>query len=171
MRTDEGMLAIGARFGIGAAAGAGIGDGALEAAAAAAGLPTAAPRRVQPFNLPSGLLTATAVGSALDLPAQFGPPVGWWWDVTQLSLTGFSAGAVIASKNAPAVTAAGNPAAVELVWTFAASGQQFFPQKATPLLGPGDRLVFTVSSVLTGSCTVSGSVIMIPAERLSDYVG
>jgi hypothetical protein len=163
------MAAIGARFGITAALGAGVGEGAA-AAAAAAGLAVAPPRRVQPFPLPPGLLTATAVGSFLDLPQQFGPPVGWWWDITMLSLTGFTAGAVIASKNAPAVTAGGNPAAVELVWTFAAAGQQAFPQKGNPLLAPGDRLVFTVSSVMTGAAQIGGAVVMVPAERLDDYL-
>lgn len=167
---DDGMVAIGARFGVTAAVGAGIGEGGAAAAASAAGLAIAPPRRVQPFNLPPGLLSAAAVGSVLDLPAQFGPPVGWWWDITMLSVTGFTAGAVIASKNAPAVTAGGNPAAVEQVWTFAAAGQQPFPQKGNPLLSPGERLVFTVSSALTGTPMISGAVIMIPAERLDEYL-
>lgn len=168
--TDDAMAAIGVRFGISAAAGAGIGEGAA-AAAAAAGLAVAPPRRVTSFPLPPGLLPAgSGVGSFLDLPAQFGPPTGWYWDITALSAFGFTAGALGVSKNFPLITAAGNPYAVEPVGSFAQAGVIPYPQRGNPLLAPGDRLVFTVTAALTGAAQISGQVVQVPAERLDEYL-
>jgi uncharacterized membrane protein len=39
-----------------------------------------------------------------------------------------------------------------------------------PLLDSSERLVFTVTSALTGTAQISGQVIAIPAERVSEYV-
>lgn len=163
------MLAIGARFGINAAVGAGIGEGAA-AAAAAAGLATVPKRPVNSFPLPPGLLTATAVGSYLDLPQQFGPPTGWYWDITALTAYGFTAGALAVSKNFPLVTTAGNPYAIEPVGSFAQAGVIPYPQRGNPLLAPGDRLIFTVTAALTGAAQISGQVVQVPAERLDEYL-
>lgn len=169
--TDAGMGAIGASFGMAAGIGGGIGDGALEAAAAGAGARRGCLKRpVMPFALPPGILTGTAAGDYLDLPSQFGPPTGWFWDVTMLALSGFTAGSVAVTRNAPAVTSSGTPVAVEHVALFSAAGVNAFPQKGNPLLAPGDRLVFTVTSALTGTCAVSGSVIQVPAERIDSYL-
>lgn len=167
--TDDGMLAIGARFGVTAQVGAGAGEGA-QAAAVAAGLTVAPKRPVQSFPLPPGLLTATAVGSYLDLPAQFGPPVGWFWDIVMLSAYGFTAGALAVTKNFPLVTTAGNPYAIEPVGSFSQAGVIPYPQRGNPLLAPGDRLVFTVTAALTGQAQISGQVVAVPAERLDEYL-
>lgn len=168
---DDGMAVIAASFAIGA--GAAAGDGAEDGAAAAAGLPRRprARRPFQEFNLPPGLLATTTVGSFVDLPGQWQPPTGWLWDVTMLSVTGFTAGAVAVSLNAPAVTPAGSPYAIEPVWTFAAAGVETFPRKGHPLLDATQRLVFTVTGALTGVAAISGMVIAVPAERISEYLG
>lgn len=167
---DDGMVAIGARFGVTAGLGAGIGEGAETAAAMGAGLLRARKRPVVPFMLPPGILTATTVGAYLDLPNQFSPPDGWYWDVTSLSLFGFTAGAVGVSKDAPLITPAGNQMAVEPVASFTQAGVIQFPQHGMPLLHGDERLVFTVTSAITGAVQVSGSVVMIPAERIDEYM-
>lgn len=157
---DGGMLAIGARFGIGAAAVLGM-PSPDDAIAEAAGLPVRrrCARPVFPFQLPGGLLVATTVGSQLDIPMNFGPRTGWLWDVTMIDLSGFTAGAVSVSKNG-----------FEEIALFSAAGPQHFPQKGEPLLDCTERLVFTVVSAITGNVRVSGSVIMVPAERIDSYL-
>lgn len=171
MSPDAGVAAIGASFGVGAQIGGGLGAGAAEAADGAAGLIARRPLRlVMPFPLPPGILTSTSVGSYLDLPAQFGPPSGWFWDVVALSAFGFTAGALGVSKNAPLVTSAGNQYAVEPVGSFTQAGVLNFPQKGLPLLSPGDRLVFTVTAALTGAAAISGQVTAVPVERIDDYL-
>lgn len=169
--SDAGMAAIGARFSVGAGIGAGIGEGATAAALEGAGL-AARPckRRIIPFNLPPGLLTATTVGSFLDLPAQFGPRTGYFWDIIALTTSGFTAGAIAVTKNAPAVTPAGAPYAIEPEGNFAAAGVITFPRKGLPLLDATERLVFTVTSALTGNAQISGMVVAVPAERIDEYM-
>lgn len=167
---SDAMGAIGASFGINASVGGGIGEGADDTAMEAAGVPRRRQRPFMPFNLPPGILTATAIGSYLDLPAQFGPPTGWFWDITALTAYGFTAGALAVTKNFPLVTAAGNAWAVEPVGAFSAAGVLTFPQRGMPLLDSSERLVFTVTSALTGTAQISGQVIAIPAERVSEYV-
>jgi len=163
------MAAIGASFGI--SAGGGLGEGAADAAAMAAGAPArAAKRPVMPFMLNPGLLNQTAVGSYLDMPAQFGPPTGWFWDVVSLSAYGFSAGTVAVTKNFPLVTSAGNPYGLEPVGSFTQAGVLTYPQHGMPLLDHTERLVFTVTSTLTGQAQFSGQVIAIPAERIDEYL-
>lgn len=173
--TDAGTAAIGASFGIGAGLGGGIGEGAADMAAIGAGLARARRRPFMPFNLPPGILSATttglAVGSFLDLPQQFGPPNGWFWDITALTAYGFTAGAIGVSKNAPLVTAAGNPYAIEPVGSFTQAGVIPYPQHGMPLLDSSERLVFTVTAALTGAAQISGQVVAIPAERISEYMG
>jgi hypothetical protein len=169
-QTDDAMGAIGASFGIGASIGGGIGEGADTAALGAAGLVRARKRPIIPFNLPPGLLTATAVGSFLDLPAQFGPPTGWFWDIAALTAYGFTAGALAVTKNFPLVTAAGNPYAIEPVGAFTQAGVLTYSQHGMPLLDCTERLVWTVTSALTGQAQVSGTVIAVPAERISEYL-
>lgn len=166
------MAAIYARFGIGAAAAAGDpGGDNIGAVLEAAGLPSRCARRpILPFNLPPGLLTVTTVGAYLDLPHMFGPRTGYFWDITALSAQGFTAGTIGVSKNAPLVTAAGNPWAIEPVGAFTQAGVITFPQKGMPLLDASERLVFTVTSALTGSCQVSGQVVCVPAERIDEYL-
>lgn len=169
--TDDGLAAIGASFGVHAGIGAGLGEGAAEAALAGAGTVLRRPKRpVMPFMLPPAILTATSVGSFLDVPGQFGPPTGWFWDITSLSLSGFTAGSVAVAKNAPMTDANGNPIAVEPVASFTQAGIVAFPQKGNPLLAWGDRLVFSVTSAITGVVQISGSVIQVPSERIDDYV-
>lgn len=167
---NDAMGAIGASFGIGAAIGGGIGEGSDLMAAGAAGLARARKRPVMSINLPPGLLTATAVGSFLDLPPQFGPPTGWFWDVTALSAYGFTAGAIAVTKNAPLVTAAGAPYAIEPVGSFSQAGVITYSQHGMPLLDSSERLVFTVTSALTGQAQISGQVVVIPAERIDEYL-
>lgn len=165
--TEDAIASIALSFGAGAA----VGERAGETALAVAGMPYR--RRcppVFPFPLPPGILTTTTVGSFLDLPDQFGPPMGWFWDVTMLSVTGFTAGAVAVTKNAPYVTAAGTPVAIEPVTFFTAAGVTQFPQKGNPLLDGNDRLIFTVSSALTGTAQVSGTVIAVPVSRIDEYL-
>jgi hypothetical protein len=168
--TDAGTAAIGLAFGVGASAGGGIGEGAGEMAAFGAGLQRRMRRQAMPFNLPPGLLSATAVGSFLDLPQQFGPPTGWFWDITALSAFGFTAGTIAISKNFPMVTAANNPWAIEPVGSFIQSGVIPFPQRGMPLLDHTERLVFTVTTALTGTAQIGGQVIAIPAERIDEYL-
>jgi hypothetical protein len=163
------MAAIGASFGI--SVGGGLGEGAGDMAAAAGGAPRRPYRPAMPFNLPPGLITATAVGSFLDLPPQFGPPNGWFWDITSLSAYGFTAGALAVTRNAPLVTAAGSPNAIEPVGSFTQAGVITYPQKGMPLLDSSERLVFTVTATLTGSAQISGTVIAVPVERISEYLG
>lgn len=164
------MGAIGASFGIGASIGGGLGDGAADMAASAAGIRRAPKRPVMPFNLPPGLLTATTVGSFLDLPAQFGPPSGWFWDITALSAYGFTAGSIAVTKNFPLVTTSGAPYAIEPVGSFIQAGVLTYPQHGMPLLDASERLVFTVTSALTGQAQISGMVVAIPAERIDEYL-
>jgi hypothetical protein len=168
--TDAGTAAIGLAFGVGASAGGGIGEGAGEMAAFGAGLQRRMRRQAMPFNLPPGLLSATAVGSFLDLPPQFGPPNGWFWDITALSAFGFSAGSIGVSKNAPLVTPAGAAYAIEPVGSFIQSGVLTYPQRGMPLLDSSERLIFTVTATLTGQAQISGQVIAIPAERIDEYL-
>jgi hypothetical protein len=164
---DSGIASIALHFGAGAA----IGDNAQDGALAVAGMPRRVPKpAVFPFNLPPGVLTAVTVGSFLDLSEQFGPPTGWFWDVTSIALSGFTSGAVAVSKNAPYVTPAGNPVAVEPVTFFNQAGIINFPQKGTPLLDGGDRLVFTVTATITGVVQVSGTVIAVPVCRMDEYL-
>lgn len=173
--TDDGMAAIAARFG----AGAGISLGRADEGAAlagevamAAGLPLAARRirAVFPLNLPPGLLTLTTVGSYLDLPMQFGPRTGWFWDVTALSVSGFTAGAIAVTKNAPLITASGAAWAIEPVASFPQAGVISFGQKGIPLLDACERLIFTVTAALTGYAQISGQVVAVPAERIDEYL-
>ena len=164
------MGAIGASFGIGASLGGGIGQGAAAAAADAAGMPRPCKRPVMPFNLPPGLLTATAVGSYLDLPAQFGPPTGWFWDVLALTAYGFTSGSIAVTKNFPLVTSAGDPIAIEPVGAFSQAGVLTYSQHGMPLLDSTERLVFTVTSTLTGQAQISGMVVAVPAEQISEYL-
>ena len=165
--TDSGIASIAAGFGIGIA----VGDAAEGNALAAAGMGRRKPcPPVFPFNLPPGILVATAVGSFLDSPDQFGPPTGWFWDVTSITLTGFTAGAVAVTRNAPAVDSLGNPVAIEWVTQAAAVGTVQFPQKGNPLLDGNDRLVFTVTGALTGQLRVTGTVIAVPAARIDEYL-
>lgn len=166
---SDALAAIGASFGV--SVGGGLGDGAADAAMQAAGIPRRLQRPAMPFNLPAGLLTATTVGSFLDLPDQFGPPTGWFWDITSLSASGFTAGSLAVTRNFPLVTASGAAWALEPVGTFPQAGVITFPQKGMPLLDSNERLVFTVTSALTGSAQISGTVIAVPAERISEYVG
>jgi hypothetical protein len=123
-----------------------------------------------PFNLPPGLLTGTSVGSYLDLPQQFGPPTGWFWDILSLTATGFTAGTIAVSKNFPLVTAAGDPWSLEPVGAFFQAGIVPYAQHGMPLLDSTERLVFTVTSTLTGTAQISGMVAAIPAERIDEYL-
>ena len=172
--TSDALAAIGASFGITAAAGAGLGQAADEAAetASTAGLlvPHRRRRPILPFVLPPGILTVTTVGAYLDLPHQFGPRTGWFWDITALSAYGFTAGAVAVTKNFPLVTTAGNPYALEPVASFSQAGVISFGQKGMPLLDATERLVFTVTAALTGSAQISGQAVMVPAERIDEYL-
>ena len=169
--SDAGLVAIGARFGIGASVGAGIGEGAAAAAADGAGLaPRACRRQFMPFNLPPGLLASTSVGSFLDLPDQFGPPTGYFWDICALTAYGFTAGAIAVTKNAPMVTASGAPYAIEPEGSFTQAGVITYPRKGLPLLDASERLVFTVTAQLTGTAQISGMVVSVPAERLDEYM-
>jgi hypothetical protein len=166
---DDGMAVIAARFAFGA--GAAAGEGAEGGAMDAAGLPRRrALRPFQEFNLPPAVLTTTTVGSYLDLPGQFQPPTGWLWDITMLSVSGFTAGAVAVSLNAPLVTPAGAPCAIEPVASFNQAGILPFPRKGHPLLDSTQRLVWCVTAALTGVAQISGMVIAVPAERLSEYL-
>jgi hypothetical protein len=171
--TDDGLAIISARFGIGAGAGLGPGASSVDDdVAAAAGMGRMRPQRrpIFSFNLPPGMITATAVGSYADLPMQWGPRPGWYWDLTSLSVYGFTAGAVAVSKNAPMVTAAGNQWAIEPEASFSQAGIVPFPQHGIPLLDPTERLVFCVTAALTGYAQVSGQVVCVPAERLDEYL-
>jgi len=165
--TDSGIASIAAGFGIGVA----IGDQAQGNALLAAGMGRRKPcPAVFPFPLPPGILTTTGVGTFLDSPDQFGPPTGWFWDVTSLTLTGFTAGTIAVTRNAPAVDTLGNPIAIEWVTSAAAVGTIQFPQKGNPLLDGNDRLVFTVTGTLTGQLRVTGTVIAVPASRIDEYL-
>lgn len=155
---------------IGAGLGGGIGEGAADYAAMGAGLARARRRPVMPFNLPPGILTATAVGSYIDLTDQWGPPTGWFWDITALSAFGFTAGTIGVSKNFPLVTPAGGAFGLEPVGSFVQAGVLTYPQHGMPLLDSCERLVFTVTSTLTGFAQISGMVVAVPAERISDYL-
>jgi hypothetical protein len=75
------------------------------------------------------------------------------------------------TRNFPIVTAAGNPYAIEPVGAFSQAGVLTYPQKGMPLLDGSERLVFTVTSALTGVAQISGTVIAVPAERISEYLG
>jgi hypothetical protein len=169
--TDAGTAAIGLAFGAGISAGGGIGEGAADMAAFGAGLTRRLRRQAMPFNLPPGLIASgSGIGAYLDLPPQFGPPNGWFWDITALSAFGFTAGSIGISKNAPLVTTAGNACAIEPVGSFTQSGVIPFPQRGMPLLDSSERLVFTVTTALTGAAQISGQVIAIPAERIDEYL-
>jgi hypothetical protein len=170
--TDAGTAAIAATFGITAGLGAGLGPDGTDMALAGAGL---ARRRhcrpVTPFPLPPGLIASGATtGTFLDLPMQFGPRTGWLWDIVALTASGFTAGTIAVTKNAPYVTTGGSAYAIEPVGSFSQAGILTYSQKGMPLLDSSDRLVFTVSATLTGYAQISGQVIMIPAERLDEYL-
>jgi hypothetical protein len=169
-QVDGGMAAIAARFGVGV--GAAAGQGAADLAADAAGMPPRAvcKRPIYPFGLPPGLIVATAVGSYLDLPHQFGPRTGWYWDITSLTVAGFTAGAIAVSINGPWVNSGGTIIGLESVASFPQAGVQPFPQKGMPLLDSSERLVFTVTAAITGSVLITGRVVMVPAERIDEYL-
>lgn len=173
-QTDDAMGAIGASFGIGASVGGGAGEGAADAALGAAGIRRRPKRPVMPFALPPGAFTATAVGAYLDLPPQFGPPNGWFWDIVSLTAFGFTSGTIAVTKNFPMVTPTGAPYAVEPVGSFSQAGVLTYPQHGMPLLDGADRLIFTVTSTLTlgpaAQVQFSGQVIAIPAERIDEYL-
>lgn len=165
---SDALASIALSFG----AGAGLGASADETAMVAAGMPV--PRRcspVFPFVLPPGSLTGTSVGSFVDLPDQWGPPLGWFWDITSLTVSGFTAGTIVCTRNFPYVTTAGTPWAVEIVTPFNTAGTIQFPQHGNPLLDANDRLVFTVSAALTGSpVVITGTAIAVPAARMDKYL-
>lgn len=164
---NDALASIALSFGAGAA----VGDRAEDGALAVAGMPrTRRKPPIFPFMLPPGILTTTTVGSFLDLPDQFGPPMGWFWDVTSLSVAGFTAGAIAVTRNAPFVTAAGNPVAIESVTSFTQAGVINFPQHGPPLLDGNERLIFTVTAAITGVVQVSGAVIAVPASRIDEYL-
>lgn len=172
MRNDAGTAAIAARFSFGAAAAVdGAGADAAGMAMESAGLaPPRVKRPVRSGPLPAGILTATSVGSFLDLPHQFGPRTGWYWDVVSLTAAGFTAGTLGVSKNFPLVTTGGIPYAIEPVGSFTAAGVLVFPQKGMPLLDASERLVFTVTATMTGTAQISGQIVIVPAERLDEYL-
>lgn len=166
---DSGIASIALQFGAGAAIGQGAEDGAL----AIAGMPRRRPSsRVFPFTLPPTALATTGVGTFAILSSTVGVPAGWMWDVTSLSIQGFSAGAVAVTRSAPAVTAAGTPVAIEQIALFSAQGVQNFPQKGNPLLDANDDLYFTVTSALTApnGVVITGTGIAIPADRVDEYL-
>jgi hypothetical protein len=165
------MAVIAASFGIGAAVGRDLGA-EVDALIAAGGSPRLACRPIGMHNLPPGKLTTTGVGTFVDLPMQWGPRTGYVWDVTSLTVQGFTAGTVVVTKNAPAVDTASNPIAIEYVASFTSAGIVTFPQHGMPLLDFTERLVFTVTSALTVANTVliTGTVIAIPVERMSEYL-
>lgn len=166
---SDALASIALSFGAGAA----VGDGAEDGALAVAGMPRV--RRcppVFPFMLPPGILTTTGVGTFIDLPDQWGPPLGWFWDITMISCAGFTAGSIAVARNFPFVSTAGNPIAVEPVASFAQAGVTAFPQKGNPLLDSNDRLVFCVTAALTApnGVVISGSAIAIPSARMDEYL-
>lgn len=164
----DALATIALNFGIGAA----IGDQAEDGALAVAGMPRRIPQQpVFPFPLAPAPLVGTSVGSFLDSPDNFGPGTGWFWDIISISAAGFTAGAITVTKNAPAVTAAGNPVAIEQVGVLTvAAPNLYFPASGFPLIDCNERLVFTVTSAITGLVTISGSAIMVPASRIDDYL-
>ena len=165
---DTGMAAIAAGFGVGLA----VGPGADDAAADVAGLPRRRPKlSVFPFTPQPYLLTGTAVGSYV-LADLFSPQVGWVCDITSITMTGFTAGALAVTKGAPAVTAAGNPAAVEYLASFNQAGVIPFPQHGMPFLDANDTVYITVTSALTAPAgvVISGTGIMVPVTRMDEYL-
>jgi hypothetical protein len=174
--TDAGVLAIGARFSAGAALGLGRdADGVL--AAHGQGWR----EQFFPIPLPPGVLTGTSVGSYIDIPMQWGPRGGYYWDVLGITVTGFTAGVVAVTLNGPAVTAAGAPVAVEWGAQLGPppAGQiavvQTFTKAAPPFLDPSMRLVFTVVSALTlasgyGGVQITGGIVVVPRNRLDAYI-
>jgi hypothetical protein len=165
----DGIASIALHFGAGAA----IGEGAQDGALAVAGMPR---RRPQPqifmFTIPPTPLLTTGVGTFAILSSTVGIPSGWVWDITSLSVQGFSAGAVAVTKAAPAVTAAGTPVAIEQVALFAVAGVQNFPTQGNPLLDANDDLYFTVTGALTApnGVIISGTAIAVPVSRLDKYL-
>lgn len=171
MQSDAGTAAIAARFSFGAGAAVDSAGQAPDMALEQAGMPRHGWKRpVRSMPLPPGILTATTVGSFLDLPHQFGPRTGYWWDITALSASGFTAGAIAVTKNFPFITAAGTAYALEPVGTFTQAGVLAYSQKGLPLLDATERLVFTVTQALTGTAQFSGQVVVVPAERLDEYM-
>jgi hypothetical protein len=164
---DSGIASIALHFGAGAA----IGEGAQDGALAVAGMPRRQPKPpVFPYPVPSTLLTGTTVGSFV--VADFAPQSGWFADITMITLSGFTAGTVVATKGAPAVTAAGTPVAIEYVASFPAAGVLPFPQKGNPLLDANDLLYFTVTSALTApnGVVITGVSVMVPVSRIDEYL-
>ena len=168
--TDDGMAVIAASFGIGAGIGADAEGLALDGAGIARVRRRVSP--IYPFHFPPQQIAGTTVGS-FSAPGtdQSGPATGWFWDVTSLTASGFTAGTVAVTLNSPFVTPAGNPSAIEPVASFQQAGVLTFPQRGMPLLDGNDYLVFTVTSAITGGpVIISGSVIMVPASRIDEYL-
>jgi hypothetical protein len=170
---DTAMGSIAASFGIGL----GLGAGAEGAATEAAGLPRRGPSPKQPvfpFTPQPYLLIGTAVGSFVQADL-FSPQSGWIADITSISCAGFTAGSIVATKGAPAVTAAGNPVAIEYAASFPQAGLVLFPQGGVPLLDANDTLYFTVTAALTLAAGAAGAVItatgiMVPVTRMDGYL-
>jgi hypothetical protein len=166
--SDAGSAAIAASFSV--SAGGGIGDGAADTALGAIGLTRLRKRPIFPFQLTPATLTATAVGSFIDIPGNYQPPLGWLWDITSLTAYGFTAGTLAVTYNFPLVTAAGGQYALEPVGAFNQAGVLTFSQKSMPFMDSTQRLVITVTSTITGYVQVSGSAVAVPAERVDEYV-
>lgn len=167
---SDALASIAASFGVGI----GVGPDAEDSALTAAGLPPRARCRpaVFPFHIPPTPLLGTTVGSFAILSSTVGVGGGWFWDVTSLSASGFTAGAVTVTKAAPAVTPSGAPWAIEFIAAFTSAGIVAFPQKGNPLLDANDDLYFTVTSALTAPAGVliGGTAIMVPVTRIDDYL-
>lgn len=168
--TDAGIASIALSF----QAGAGLGLNANpDDVAALAGLPRHRRPRppVFPFTPQPYILAGTAVGSCVVL-SLFSPQSGWVVDLTSITVSGFTAGAIAITKGAPAVTAAGAPAAIEYVGSFTAAGIFPYPQHGMPLLDANDVLYATVMAALTApnGAVITATGIMVPVSRMDEYL-
>lgn len=154
--TDDGLLAIGARFGI--AAGIGLGQGADGALDGLMG-----PRRWRkdirqvPLFIPVPL-TAGA-GTFTGLIGYQGPPAGWYWSIRRLTAQGFTAGTV--SVYDSSING-------EVLLPFAQAGT-LTGSRGDFLVNPQHYLVVQATGI-TGTVTIFGRADAVPSWELADYL-
>lgn len=112
-----------------------------------------------PLQTVSTLAPNPVAGTTIDLPDRLQPKDGYWWDVRRLNSWGWTAGSVNVCLNDPNG---------EVVGAFPQAGQ--FTWGGNILMGPRDRLIFVVTSNITGSLFIAGQVIEVAATILPQYL-
>ena len=123
-----------------------------------------------PIVLP--IMTITAGSGTLGATDQSGPNTGFYWSVRRVQVQGFTAGSVLAYRNAQIIGGAlvGTP---EVVAPFPQAGVFTFG-RGELLLNPNDWLAFTATGITVQSgyagVLIQGTADSFPAWLLPEYL-